>query len=134
MRRSESLTKVLLAAGAISGGGAFVVGHLAVAGTPPATLGALRYILATGLFGLLLAFSRGAKRIPRGADALRILLPSLAVAGLVAAGFALVVAGLGEDVDGGRHVGCRGHARRGPPRRVETRAEGVHEAAVAALS
>ncbi|HLQ60319.1 MAG TPA: DMT family transporter, partial [Candidatus Acidoferrales bacterium] len=79
MRRSESLTKVLLAAGAISGGGAFVVGHLAVAGTPPATLGALRYILATGLFGLLLGFSRGAKRIPRGADALRILGMGLAV-------------------------------------------------------
>ena len=39
---------------------------------------------------------------------------------------ALVIAGLGEDVDGGRHVGCRGHARRGPPRRVQTRAEGVH--------
>ena len=47
---------------------------------------------------------------------------------------ALVIAGLGEDVDGGRHVGCRGHARRGPPRRVQTRAEGVHEAAVAPLS
>ena len=34
---------------------------------------------------------------------------------------ALVVAGLGEDVDGGRHVGCRGHARRGPPSRVQAR-------------
>src|SRR2546422_12047 len=47
---------------------------------------------------------------------------------------ALVIAGLGEDVDGGRHVGCRGHARGGPPRRVQARAEGVHEAAVAPLS
>ena len=72
MKRSELATMLLLAAGAASGGGAFIAGRLAVASTPPATIGALRYTLALGLFGLLLAAQRKALRRPSASDMLRL--------------------------------------------------------------
>jgi drug/metabolite transporter (DMT)-like permease len=59
MRRSDLVDFGLLAAGAASGGGAFVVGKLAVADEPPATIAMLRYLVAIVLFaGLLLGERR----------------------------------------------------------------------------
>jgi drug/metabolite transporter (DMT)-like permease len=67
VKRSELLTFGLLAAGAASGGGAFTVGKLAVAGLAPATVALLRYLLAVVLFtGLLLAQRKPWPRPGRG--------------------------------------------------------------------
>jgi drug/metabolite transporter (DMT)-like permease len=49
---------VLAAAGAAGGGGAFVVGKVAVAHLPPVTIAALRYVIALALFAALLAAER----------------------------------------------------------------------------
>lgn len=56
--RSQLYTYALVAAGAASGGGAFVVGKLAVSELPPETVAALRYIVAVLLFGGLVAVER----------------------------------------------------------------------------
>ena len=69
---SELDTKLLLAAGAASGGFAFVVGHLAVATTGPATLATWRYVLAVAGFTLLLVVTRTPWQRPSRGDALRI--------------------------------------------------------------
>jgi drug/metabolite transporter (DMT)-like permease len=66
------LTKALLAGAFGSGGGAFVVGHLAVASTPPATVALLRYLIAVALFAVLLTRSRDGAPIPGAMDLLRI--------------------------------------------------------------
>ena len=71
-RSSELFTMLMLAAGAASGGGAFVVGRIAVATTPPATLAAYRYVLALVLFAALLIATRTPWQRPSRGDALRI--------------------------------------------------------------
>jgi drug/metabolite transporter (DMT)-like permease len=58
VKRSDLVTYGLLAAGAASGGGAFVVGKLAVADLPPATIALLRYAIAVILFAALLLVER----------------------------------------------------------------------------
>ena len=78
-RPAELPTKLLLAAGAASGGGAFVVGRLAVATTPPATLAAYRYVLALAFFAMLLRLTRTPWTRPNRRDALRIAGMGLAV-------------------------------------------------------
>lgn len=69
---SDLGTKLLLAAGAASGGGAFVVGRIAVASTPPATLAMYRYVLALALFAVLLRVSGAHWTRPNLPDTLRI--------------------------------------------------------------
>ncbi|HEX6488268.1 MAG TPA: DMT family transporter [Candidatus Dormibacteraeota bacterium] len=78
-RPTELGTKLLLAAGVASGGGAFVVGHLAVATTPPATLATYRYVLALALFAALLRATGSPWTRPSRGDALRIAGMGLAV-------------------------------------------------------
>ncbi|MDQ6899516.1 MAG: hypothetical protein M3072_08415 [Candidatus Dormibacteraeota bacterium] len=72
MSRQDLLAKVLLALAFGSGGAGFVVGHLAVASTPPATVALLRYLIAVGLFALILTQSRQHRHIPNARDLLRI--------------------------------------------------------------
>jgi len=77
--RAELTTKLLLVAGAASGGFAFVVGHLAVATTGPATLATWRYVLAIAGFALLVVATRTPWQRPSRADALRIAGMGLAI-------------------------------------------------------
>jgi drug/metabolite transporter (DMT)-like permease len=72
MSRQDVLAKLLLAVAFGAGGAGFVVGHFAVASTPPTTVALLRYLIAVGLFALILTQSRQLRHIPNARDLLRI--------------------------------------------------------------
>ncbi|MBJ7599612.1 DMT family transporter [Candidatus Nephthysia bennettiae] len=86
MKRSDVMMYVLLAAGAASGGGAFVVGKVAVADLPAATVALLRYGIAVILFAALLLAER--RPLPRPSPRQWLLLTGMGLSAV--AGYNLV--------------------------------------------